>query len=82
MNRKVVWIVGIVIFFFVVMWLLSFLVFCIEFMMVNCCKKLEVDYVWFWFVFLCFCLLVVNLWVYMIRVLEFKNILRRILGRK
>lgn len=82
MNRKAAWTAGIVIFLFVVMWLPSFLASCIELTTANRCKKLEVDYAWFWLAFLCFCSSAVNPWVYTIRVPEFKNTLRRILSRK
>ena len=82
MNRKAAWTAAIIIFLFVVMWLPGFVASCIELTTVDRCKKLQIDFAWFWLAFLCFCSSAVNPWVYTIRVPEFKNTLRRILGRK
>lgn len=81
-NRKAAWTAAIIISLFVIMWLPSFVTSCIELTTVDRCKKLRIDFAWFWLAFLCFCSSAVNPWVYTIRVPEFKNTLRRILGRK
>ena len=81
-NRKASWTAAIIISLFVIMWIPSFVASCIELVTVDRCKKLRIDFAWFWLAFLCFCSSAVNPWVFTIRVPEFKNTLRRILGRK
>ena len=81
-NRKAAWTAAIIISLFVIMWIPSFVASLIELTTVDRCKKLRIDFAWFWLAFLCFCSSAVNPWVYTIRVPEFKNTLRRILGRK
>lgn len=81
-NRKAAWTAAIIISLFVIMWIPSFVASCIELITVDRCRKLRIDFAWFWLAFLCFCSSAVNPWVYTIRVPEFKNTLRRILGRK
>lgn len=81
-NRKAAWTAAMIISLFVTMWIPSFVASCIELTMVDRCRKLRIDFAWFWLAFLCFCSSAVNPWVYTIRVPEFKNTLRRILGRK
>lgn len=81
-NRKAAWTAAIIISLFVIMWIPSFVAACIELTTVDRCKKLRIDFAWFWLAFLCFCSSAVDPWVYTIRVPEFKNTLRRILGRK
>ena len=80
-NRKAAWTAAIIISLFVVMWIPSFIASCLELTTVDRCKKLRIDFAWFWLAFLCFCSSAINPWVYTIRVPEFKNTLRRILGR-
>ena len=81
-DRKAAWTAAIIISLFVIMWTPSFVASCIELTTVDRCKKLRIDFAWFWLAFLCFCSSTINPWVYTIRVPEFKNTLRRILGRK
>ena len=81
-NRKAAWTAAIIITLFVTMWTPSFVASCIELITVDHCKKLRIDFAWFWLAFLCFCSSAINPWVYTIRVPEFKNTLRRIMGRK
>lgn len=81
-NRKAAWTAAIIIALFVIMWIPSFVASCIELFTQDSCKKLRIDFAWFWLAFLCFTSSSVNPWVYTIRVPEFKNTLRRILGRK
>lgn len=81
-NRKAAWTAAIIISLFVIMWTPSFVTSCIELITVDRCKKLRIDFAWFWLAFLCFCSSAINPWVYTIRVPEFKNTLRTILGRK
>ena len=81
-NRKAAWTAAIIITLFVIMWTPSFVASCIELTTVDHCKKLRIDFAWFWLAFLCFCSSAINPWVYTIRVPEFKNTLRRMMGRK
>jgi len=81
-NRKAAWTAAIIISLFVIMWTPSFVTSCIELITVDRCKKLRIDFAWSWLAFLCFCSSAINPWVYTIRVPEFKNTLRRIIGRK
>lgn len=81
-NRKASWTAAIIISLFVIMWIPSFVASCIELVTVDRCKKLRIDFAWFWLAFLCFSSSAVNPWVFTIRVPEFKNTFRRILGRK
>ena len=81
-NRKAAWTAAIIISLFVIMWIPSFVASCIELTTFDHCRKLRIDFAWFWLAFLCFCSSAVNPWVYTIRVPEFKNTWRRFLSRK
>ena len=81
-NRKAALTAAIIISLFVITWIPSFVASCIELKTIDRCKKLKIDFAWFWLAFLCYLSSAINPWIYTIRVPEFKHTLRRILGRR
>lgn len=65
--------VGYVVVLFIILWLLSLIVFFVELILMDNCIKLNMELVWFWVEFIVFILFGINLWLYLMRSNVFRN---------
>lgn len=77
-NNKAACTIGIIIGFFVILFLPSFIFACIELSTTDKCRKLIIYRHWLWGIWVSYLSSAINPWIYAVRSIEFRNAMKRV----